>query len=961
MNINLIELEHQAEALDKIIEEMEHFHKPVVSEDNDVYANPLIENSGVENTFIDVKMETGTGKTYVYTRTMYELHKRYGLYKFIIVVPSLAIKEGTKNFISSDYAKQHFSTFYPNIRMNLHLINKGDFSTQKGKRKSIAPSLIQFCEASQNDKNSIQCMLISDIGFLNRDDSALFKDDYDQTLYGGYCCPIDGLAASKPVVIIDEPHRFSVNGSTYQNIINRIKPQLIIRFGATFPMIREGRGRNRIERPQYYGNGPVYDLNAVRAFNEDLVKDVYVQFPDVQDCTEANKYKVVRVTDTQLELKQGNRRWTLEIDEDLSKVNDGRSFEGSVRYDGCKKLSNGLELRAGMDIIDVSDNSYQEILIQQAIDKHFECEVENFCRQGYKVKTNALFFIDDIKSYRNSDGWLKTIFERVLKEKITSLLQEYTEGEYHDFLMASLKNISLCHGGYFAGDTSSGNDWGAEDPTATAEEVADVLHKERTLPFKKPNGDWNIRRFFFSKWTLREGWDNPNVFTICKLRSSGSETSKIQEVGRGLRLPVDEQGNRLAQSWKLNYIVGWDERDFAQKLRNDINSQATVKLDNEKLTDTMIKLICDNRNITDLELFKILDDENIINRLNDFEQGGYEKLLNMYPELLSTQLKSEKVTTKKEKKTVKLRKKNWGEIKELWKEISKRYMLSLEQLESGTVEKLIEEVLSNSDVFDANKEISIEVSKIVKGIDANSLQIETSYETVVNNTSYGKMEYASFIKEISKRTYIPVQILHKQVWERLKKFAEAGKPKEDINSMLNSHTLNKICKAWDVKFAEKFATRYDYNPLDYNINTSVFDTESDDFKDEIDLSILGGTIATDIGDDVRNLYEKPIAFDSEIEHKVEQIVPDKGKFVVYGKIPRRAIMVPKYTGGTTSPDFIFVSNRKTTLLVETKSEDKRESEKISIEAQRKFFEKLPNVQYKEITEVTDLEYILSNL
>ena len=209
MDINLVELDHQAEALDKIVEHMGKYHKPVVGAINDTYSNPLLENSGIENTFIDVKMETGTGKTYVYTRTMYELHKRYGIFKFIIVVPSLAIKEGTKNFILSDYAKQHFSTFYPNIRMNLQLIKAGDFAIQNGKRKSIASSLIQFCETSQSDKNNIQCMLISDKGFLDRENSTLFRDDYDQTIYGGYCCPIDGLSASKPVVIIDEPHRFA--------------------------------------------------------------------------------------------------------------------------------------------------------------------------------------------------------------------------------------------------------------------------------------------------------------------------------------------------------------------------------------------------------------------------------------------------------------------------------------------------------------------------------------------------------------------------------------------------------------------------------------------------------------------------------------------------------------------------------------------------------------------------------
>lgn len=140
-----------------------------------------------------------------------------------------------------------------------------------------------------------------------------------------------------------------------------------------------------------------------------------------------------------------------------------------------------------------------------------------------------------------------------------------SEQEYKDYLEASKADISACHAGYFAQDNSDSDE-------AIASEVADILHNKKGLiSLRKEDGTFNTRRFLFSKWTLKEGWDNPNVFTIAKLRSSGSDNSKLQEVGRGLRLPVDENGNRISnEEFKLNYIVDFTEADFAERLVDEI-------------------------------------------------------------------------------------------------------------------------------------------------------------------------------------------------------------------------------------------------------------------------------------------------------------------------------------------------------------------------------------------------------
>ncbi|MCR4820217.1 MAG: type III restriction-modification system endonuclease [Elusimicrobiales bacterium] len=939
MQIHLTELEHQKKAIEAILHNF-----PNLSADQSgspAYANPILEHSGDEKKFIDIKMETGTGKTYVYTRAMYELHRKYGLYKFIIIVPSLAIKEGTKNFIESGYARQHFAKYYPNTRLELQTINAGDFNGKKGQKRTFPAALSVFCEAPKSLKNIIQCLLISDKGFLDKRDkgdkrkTSFFKDDFDQTLFGGYSCPADGIKSTLPVVIIDEPHRIKREGSTYQNITERIKPQMIIRFGATFPERKRGKGRNAVIIKDYYQGMPQYDLCAVDAFNQDLVKGVSVQYPSLPENEASEKYKVKKADAKQLVLTKDNKDYEIGIDESLP------GFDGNIRYESGKKLSNFLELSEGMELVrGVFSNSYQEILIEQAINAHFETEISNFFRKGFKVKTITLFFIDNIYSYRMKDGWLKGIFEKRLRAKLDELLKQHTSGEYHDYLLATKNNISGAHGGYFA------QDWGQPDSEAIAEELQDILHKERTLTFRKTDGSWNIRRFFFSKWTLKEGWDNPNVFTICKLRSSGSETSKIQEAGRGLRLPVDEQGNRLASGeWKLNFIIGYDEKDFAQKLIGEINQDTKIKLDNQKLTDEMIKTICNFRKITEMDLLEKLDNSGIINRTNEFKPGGYDKLIEQYPELLSTQVKQGKITSPQQKqKKIRLHTDNWQKIKEFWQQASRRYMVCLERLDKGEIETLIAEILDMDGIFDDNKNVSITVNSTSKNEDGQIVLTQQTI-TIDNPGKTGQLTYSKFVENLSKRTSIPPQVIHKTLWKKLMGFYQKGISLEEINSKINCNSLEKTIAAWHEKFAERFAEKYHYDPLNFTAETSIMKDGS--FLQELSYGLIGSLQANDIVSDQRNLYEVPLAYDSEKpEHEILRIKPPE-KISVFGKIPRRAIKVPVYTGGSTTPDFIYAVQQADSthlyILIETKSQDMRGAEKRAVEAQNRLFKNLKNV------------------
>ncbi|MCL1957771.1 MAG: hypothetical protein FWF63_10635 [Fibromonadales bacterium] len=453
------------------------------------------------------------------------------------------------------------------------------------------------------------------------------------------------------------------------------------------------------------------------------------------------------------------------------------------------------------------------------------------------------------------------------------------------------------------------------------------------------------------------GWDNPNVFVICKLRTSGSENSKIQEVGRGLRLPVDEAGNRLSnREFRLNYIIGYDEKDFAEKLICEINSDAKIVLSKEKLTAEMLKIICDYRNIAETDLLEILDEKGIIKRNNDFKENGFEKLVEMYPELTQTQLKKEKVTSnnKKGKTKLKLRKENWEKIREFWEKVSKRYMLGLERLPQSEMENLLENVLQKG-IF-KEQSINIITKKIEKG---ETLSLSDSKSPKWDaNSNIGKMEYGAFIKAIHKQTFIPISLLHKKIWA---KFLEIEKSKGNANSLLNEESLKNFVSEFKEEFEKIFAAKYSYYPLDFSAETTVY--KNGNFVNELEQGLVGINLA-DISEDKRNLYEGRLAYDSEIEKEILSINPDS-KVTVFGKIPRRAIKIPLYTGGSTSPDFVYAVKKQNEtqlhLVIESKSEDLRSSEKVAISAQEKTFQKIANVKWKKAIKPSDVESVLREM
>ena len=976
MKILLEELPHQEESLENLLKAFPPLDEQTTDPDKDfVYANPILHYRHRDDKNIDIKMETGTGKTYVYTRAMYELHQRFGIFKFVIVLPTPAIKEGTKKFIQSSYAKQHFAQFYGNTRIDLNVINAGDFKSKSG-RKNFPAHLTNFIEGSRQNTNTIQVLLIN-AGMLNS--SSMKKSDYDQTLIGGTTQPLEAIQQTRPVVIIDEPHRFPRDKANYK-AIEALKPQTIIRFGATFPDVTIGRGRNKQVKKDYYQGNPQYNLNAVDSFNNGLVKGIDIFYPNLSEQQAKKSWVVDKVSAKELTLKQGKVYKTLNVGDNLADVDD--DFEGDVVYAGSKTLSNDLELSKGMTLIPGTfQASYQEMIIEDAINEHFRKEQENFLRPNNapKIKTLSLFFIDSIRSYRDNYGWLKQTFERLLTKKLKELIGKYEssqnqkEKDYLEFLRATQKSLQAenqnVHAGYFGEDRGSGD----EDIQA---EVDDILkNKDKLLSFKDEHGNWITRRFLFSKWTLREGWDNPNVFVIAKLRTSGSDNSKIQEVGRGLRLPVDETGHRVRQEEfesRLSFHISFDEREFAQKLVGEINSDSLLNY--ERLDDNMIKLILEDvqkthPNFDEKDLLEQLDDLKIIDRSNRFNEkveiegkvkSGFEWLLEYYPVLNDAQLRKGRVENnnrQRPKKFVKLNQENWKKVKEIWKIFSKRHMLIFER-NSIQISHIAEDVFSNVDNYQRE---SYTYSKQELTSDDNQIEIVDSLSQEYDGSYRSGMPYGAFVKELAKKTDLPIKDIHPHVLKAIKKL--------NNSEYLSYSSVKKLVRNFKAEFEKTYSQSYHYEALDFQARTSIFNPKDNTFVESVSSGLLGvNQVEEKIPNADKSLYDMPPVYYDSVHPEKDLLTRGYGNGVtVFGKLPKSAIKLPKFTGGTTTPDFIYVLEKGDTssiyLLVEGKAEDKRESDRLVIQGQEKFFEQLDKfkIEYQLAIDAQDVYQKIDDL
>ncbi|MEG2909153.1 MAG: type III restriction-modification system endonuclease [Erysipelotrichaceae bacterium] len=896
---------------------------------------------------IDIKMETGTGKTYVYTNTIYELNKEYGFNKFIIAVPSLAIKAGTKQFMTDSYVKKHFSDVCGyNRNIELSVLE----SPKKQKKGLLAmPSAVRnFVMGSCQNSNKIYVLLVN--MQLLTSGKMLTRDDYDYLVEGFYR-PFDALKATKPIVFIDEPHRFSREQRAFTSIVNEITPQAIIRFGATFPEVSIGTGRNKKMYKDY--NNLIYDLNACDSFNNNLIKGICKEhFEPTSEKEEKVKLTtIVSKTSATFNLKKRgteDKIFTLVVGDSLSSIDS--SFEG-IRIEAIGKdfieLSNGQTKYKGEEFnTDIYSSSYQEQMIKLAIERHFETERQNFCSRKFRIKTLALFFIDDITSYRNDadstkEPYLKMIFEKLLLDKIEQLLLELPSNEikYREYLQASKDDIAACHAGYFAQDNSNSDE-------AIATEVYDILHnKKQLLSLYNSDGTFNTRRFLFSKWTLKEGWDNPNVFTIAKLRSSGSENSKLQEVGRGLRLPIDENGNRISnEEFRLNYIVDFTEADFANKLVDEINGEIPI---NSTITLEDLDNVAKKLNMDPDVLFVDLLSKRYVNRNNEIRSESREAFFAEYPDFAKG-IESGRVTdtNKKPQRTVKIRKAQFEELKLLWNTINQKYYLLYDADLNNEIPKVLNAIL-HLEVF-GNMILSSQRSNVVS--DGATMYTEDS--TGVQYVIEKKLSYKNFLISISKQTSIPISLIHNEM-------IKLSKETTINENHLNEYTVANIVQQfrnWKISATQG---RFKYCKSTQVINETVLTYADGTPRDTIVQGKIGIKFSEGTPCD-KYLYDA-IAFDSPLEK--DNIVTDGiDEVIVYGKIPRSSVAIPTIVGETYSPDFMYVVKKKDgtkelNIIIETKMVENQQTlrgiEDAKIKCAEIFFEQL-KIEGYEVTFKTQL-------
>ncbi len=748
---------------------------------------------------LDIKMETGTGKTYVYTKAIFELHKKYGFNKFIIAVPSLAIKAGTEQFLNEPYARRHFTDGcgYGAEIETLVL----EAPKNKKKERSYFPSVVSdFVKGSCQNTKKIYVLLVNMQLLTNG--KMLARDDYDYGVEGFYR-PFDALASTKPMVIIDEPHRFSRDQKAFKVILDEIKPQAIIRFGATFPETATGRGKNKITIKDY--QNLLYDLNACASFNQGLIKGIAKEHLEPVSKKE-EKVKITSIDSKEAVhfqyKKKGEtaKNFTLKKGDSLSIVSE--AFEGitiSAIGRTCVEFSNGLIKTSGEELeVDIYMTSYQEQMLRLALQRHFETEKANFCNRNYKIKTLALFFIDDITSYRASENgkkpYLLTMFEELLKEQMEQVIASLDgrDTEYKAYLEASLADLGACHAGYFSQDNSDSD----ED---IAKEVDVILHgKKQLLSFKNKDDSPNTLRFLFSKWTLKEGWDNPNVFTIAKLRSSGSENSKLQEAGRGLRLPVDENGNRISnEEFTLNYIVDFTEADFAQKLVDQINGELPQA---SAVSEERLEAVAKKLGRTSDDLFDELYGKRYIDRHNNIKPETRDAFFAEYPDFAAGLSAGKIKDRNKEKpKPVKIRKEVYNEIKELWENINHRYLLFYDDDLNDNIEDVVLGLFEKPGVF-TDLVMRSERDKIGSaGAEMNAVR-ETGVQYVIHKT----MPYNVFLKRISAATSLPIKVLHLALCRFAKKHGT------NFTAHINENSAAGFCAEFSTWKNENLQGRFRY-------------------------------------------------------------------------------------------------------------------------------------------------------
>ncbi len=874
----------------------------------------------------DILMETGTGKTFCFLECVYALHQNYHLSKFIVLAPSNAIKLGvlksveiTREFFKSEYSNTHLESY---------------------------EDVERFILAS----NHKCCVLVMTFSAFNKEKNTINQSCLENTnLFNGAKSYMQALASIRPIVILDEPHRFL--GDKTKKYLEQLNALITLRFGATF-------------KDDY--NNLIYALDSKKAFDCALVKSISVAsvgesdeyFLELKEIKKIqNEYEAV-INYTNLDNKTKSVK--VKKHDNLGALTQISTLEDYIVENITKnevRFLNGVNL-----LLDQKEpfshllEGEQEVMLKEAIKSHFERE-EGLFKKG--IKALCMVFISGVNSYLSENeqpAKLALLFEKLYQQKLEEVLKKPLDENYRAYLERTKDAIYKVHGGYFAKSKKESDE---------AQVIALILkEKEKLLSF-----DSDLR-FIFSQWALQEGWDNPNVMTICKLAPSHSNITKLQQIGRGLRLAVNDRGERITKEHadfdfvnELVVIVPQVEGDFVGAIQQEISEHSLIKqvFSAEELEKSGVvkkgyygvlfetleglgfgeKTGDENFKLT-LNQNEFLKKEPELEKLKDEKYLDLEKLKDFLKDRLIGHFR---VRNKNERKTekIKINKENFKKFETLWAGLNHQARIAYAMDSESLIDEIVKNINSSFKV--SSKSVSVTMHKKVETMGNNATTKTFDRESAC---VWSLHEFISALSNKVKLSFKSVAKVLEKIDEN--KFNEIKKNEQESLKRLEDLFLEIIYQ--NIKDKISYQMR----------ETTIKNRKNDAFYDEKGeiREFLDGSLGVDKYE-IKNssaqekcLYENFMQVDSEIEKDTIEESNDT-KIIVFGKLPR--VKIPVGLNQTYSPDFGYVvenNDKKVLLVVETKGveheNELREEEKCKISTAKKFFEALKkqgvNIEYK---------------
>ncbi|WQY10957.1 type III restriction-modification system endonuclease [Helicobacter pylori] len=923
--IDLREPENDAQRIANPVFEIEAIKDLLLENIEDLRSKQKITQGSVgidKSLNCDILMETGTGKTFCFLECVYALHKNYHLSKFIVLTPSNAIKLGvlksveiTREFFKSEYSNTHLES-YEDIR--------------------------SFILAS----NHKCCVLVMTFSAFNKEKNTINQSCLENTnLFNGAKSYMQALASMRPIVIMDEPHRFL--GDKTKKYLEQLNALITLRFGATF-------------KDDYHNL--IYALDSKKAFDCALVKSISVaSVGESYECfLELKGIEKREATINYTNLENKTQSVKVKEHDNLGVVTQISALEDYIVEKITKKevrFLNGFNL-----LLDQKEpfshllEGEQEVMLKEAIKSHFERE-EGLFKKG--IKALCMVFISGVNSYLSENekpAKLALLFEKLYQQKLEEVLKKPLDENYRAYLERTKDAIYKVHGGYFAKSKKESDE---------AQVIALILkEKEKLLSF-----DSDLR-FIFSQWALQEGWDNPNVMTICKLAPSHSNITKLQQIGRGLRLAVNDKGERITKEHadfdfvnELVVIVPQVEGDFVGAIQQEISEHSLIKqvFSAEELEKSGVvkkgyygvlfetleglgfgeKTGDENFKLT-LNQSEFLEKEPELERLKDEKYLDFEKLKDFLKDRL---IGNSRVRDKNERKTekIKINKENFKKFETLWESLNHQAWIAYAIDSESLIDEIVKKIDSSFNV--SSKIVSVTTHKKVETM-GNNAKTE-----IFERESACVWSLHEFISALSNK----VKLSFKSVAKVLEKI---DKNKFDLIKKNEQEGLRRLEELFLEIIYQNIKDKISYQMRETTIKNRKNDAFYDE-KGEI-REFLDGSLGADKYE-IKNssaqekcLYENFMQVDSEIEKDTIEESNDT-KIIVFGKLPR--VKIPIGLNQTYSPDFGYVvenNDKKVLLVVETKGveheNELRDEEKRKISTAKKFFEALKkqgvNIEYQ---------------